>query len=187
MLNLNFKNLFFLIFFLFPLFSCKGQNNPNCLVKLEENLSPKVNEENKIGEIINLKEDINCFEWDTLIVQMALVNKETTENILGIKIPFNYSDDLFQHDSIARLLFVKNNTVVHYILQKPTVDRKTFDNAKSIKAYRFIYLLNNYGNGSFAKIPKEKAIFETYPIVYHENGIEKSNPKYGLAVKVREN
>jgi len=50
-----------LIFFLF-LFFCKGQNDPDCLVKLRERISPHVNEENKIGEVINLKEDINCFE-----------------------------------------------------------------------------------------------------------------------------
>ncbi|WP_223560124.1 hypothetical protein [Chryseobacterium lathyri] len=172
---------------LFIIFSCKGQTNPDCLVKLEEKLSPKVNEENEVGEIINIKEEVNCFEWDTLIVQMAMVNKETAERTLGVKIPFDYTNDLFQHESVARLLFVKNDTVIHYILQEAGVDKKTFDNAKNIKSYRFIYLLNNYGNGSFAKIPKDKTIFQTYPIVYHENGIEKSNPKYGLAVKVKQN
>ncbi|WP_281924784.1 hypothetical protein [Flavobacterium collinsii] len=41
-----------LIPFLF-IFSCKGQSDPDCLVKLRERLSPHVNEENKIGEVIN--------------------------------------------------------------------------------------------------------------------------------------
>lgn len=187
MQGLAIKSLFIFTICLFPVISCKGQNNPDCLFTLEEKLAPKVNEGNKTGEIINIKDNVNCFEWDTIIVQMALTNKETTEKTLGVKIPFDYHDDLFQHDSVARILFVKNNTVVHYVLQKPSVNKKIFDNADSIKAYRFIYLLNNYGNGSYAKIPRDKAIFKTYPIVYHEDGIEKINPKYGLAVKVNEN
>jgi hypothetical protein len=166
--------------------SCKGQNNPDCLVNLEEKLSPKVNEENKMGEVINLRNDADCFEWDTLIVQMAISNKEMTEKTLRIKIPFDYNYS-WGADSTAMLLFVKNNTVVHYILQKPTVSRETFDQAKSIKAYNFIQLLNNYGNGGYAKIPKEKAVFETYPMIYHdENGKEITNPKYGLGIKVKE-
>ena len=53
------------ILFILFLFSCKGQSDPQCLVKLRERLSPQVNEENKIGEVINLKDDVNCFEWDS--------------------------------------------------------------------------------------------------------------------------
>ena len=183
--NFNLKYIIFLL--IFCIFSCKGQNNPSCLIKLENRLSPKVNEENKLGEIINLKEDLDCFDWDTLIIQMAMNSKEMTEEAMNIEIPFDY-DYIWANDSTAMLLFVKNNTVVHYVIQKPTVDRETFDNAKSIKAYSFIKLLNNYGNSGYAKIPKEKAIFETYPMLYHnENGNEVSNPKYGLGVKVKGN
>lgn len=178
MQNLTLKKLLILILCILSVVSCKVQTNPDCLLKLEEKLASKVNEENKIGEIISIKDEVNCFEWDTVIVQMALTNKETTEKTLGVKIPFDYHDDLLQHDSIARLLFVKNNTVVQHILQRPSVNKKTFDRANSIKACRFNYLLNNYGNNSYAKMPREKAIFQTYPIVYHEDGIEKINPKY---------
>ncbi|WP_228406954.1 hypothetical protein [Chryseobacterium sp. MYb7] len=53
--NVSTRSIFFVLLFL--IFSCKGQNNPECLIKLKERLSPKVNAENKIGEVINLKED----------------------------------------------------------------------------------------------------------------------------------
>lgn len=170
-----------------PLFSYKGQTNPDCLVKLEEKLSPKVNEENKIGEVINLKDNINCFDWDSLVVIMAIYLNEKAEKNIGIKLPLEH-DYSWGPDSTAMLLFVKDKKVINYILQYPTVDKKTFDSAKSIKAYSFIELLNNYGNGSYYTIiPKEKAVFETYPIIYHENGKEVSSPEYGLGIRVKKN
>jgi hypothetical protein len=183
-MNKLIKYILLLPFFI--IFSCKGQTNPDCLVRLEEKLSPKVNEENKIGEIINIKDEVNCFDWDTLIVQQAMVDKKTTEKDLGIKIPFYY-DDFLHDERVARLLFMKDNTVVHYIIQNPSVDKKTLDKANSIKGYAFVYLLNNYGKDGYAKIPKEKAIFETYPVIYHNKAEEtKWALKYGLGIKVKQ-
>ncbi|WP_238594292.1 hypothetical protein [Chryseobacterium indologenes] len=169
----------------FIIFSCKGQTNPDCLVKLEEKLSPKVNEENKIGEVINIKDEVNCFDWDTLIVQLAMVNKETTEKDLGIKIPFYYYDDFLNDERVARLLFVKNNTVVHYIIQNSGVDRKTFETAKSIKSYSFVNLINN-DNGSI-KIPREEAVFEMYSKILRDKNKEISKAfRSGMSIKVKE-
>lgn len=177
---------YILLLSFFIIFSCRGQTNPDCLIQLEEKLSPKVNEENKIGEIINIKDDVNCFEWDTLIVQSAINSKKSMEKDLGITIPFEYNFSMGDENT-AILLFVKNNNVVHYISQRRTVDRKTLDQAKSVKASSFIYLLNNYGNNVYAKIPKEKAIFETYPVIYHDKNKETEWAlKYGMGVKVKE-
>ncbi|GIQ60557.1 hypothetical protein Flavo103_36930 [Flavobacterium collinsii] len=169
------------------LFSCKGQSDPDCLVKLRERISPHVNEENKIGEVINLKEDVNCFEWDSLVIIMAIYLSDRSEKELGIKLP---KDDnyIWEPDTSAMLLFVKDKKVVYSTLQRSTVSREVFDSAKSLKAYYFLKLLNNYGNGSYyVVIPKEKAIFETYAMVYSdENGNKVSHPEYGLGIKVKE-
>lgn len=182
--NSNSKYIYFLIISFLFIFSCKGQSNPDCLVKLEEILSPKVNEKNKIGEVINIKDNVSCFEWDTLVVVMASTPKEYIEK-LGIIIPFNYYDNRFQHESVARLLFVKNNTVVHYIIQKSRVDRKTFETAKSIKSYNFVNLINS-DNGSIT-IPREEAVFEIYPKVLRDKDEEiRKAFKSGMSIKVKE-
>lgn len=170
----------------FIIFSCQGQKTPDCLGQLEEKLSPKVNEKNKIGEIINIKDEINCFEWDTLIVLSAINSKKNMEKDLGITMPFEYNFSMGDENT-AILLFVKNNKVVHFISQKRTVERKILDQAKSVKVSSFIYLLNNYGNNVYAKIPKEKAIFETYPVIYHDKNKETEWAlQYGMGVKVKE-
>ncbi|WP_281924783.1 hypothetical protein [Flavobacterium collinsii] len=74
------------------------------------------------------------------------------------------------------------------MLQRPSVRREVFDSAKSLKAYYFLKLLNNYGDRSYyVIIPREKAIFETYPMIYHDdNGKEVLNDQYGLGIKVKE-
>lgn len=174
-----------LISFLF-IFSCKGQSDPECIVQLSEKLSPHVNEENKIGEVINLKDDVNCFDWDSLIIIMPIYLYEGAEKKLGIELPKDV-DYTWEPESSAMFLFVKDKKVVHSMLQKSTVSREVYDSAKSLKAYYFLNLLNNYGNGSYyVIIPKEKAVFETYPMIYHDkNGKEVSNPEYGLGIKVK--
>ncbi|MBP2616640.1 hypothetical protein [Chryseobacterium jejuense] len=181
--RLNFLTLLLLGFFTF---SCQAQSNTDCLTKLEDRLTPKINKENKVGEILNVRDEANCFDWDTLIVQMAINPKEMTEQALGIKISQNYDYSL-ESDNTAMLLFLKNNNVVHYILQKPTVDKEIFDSATSIKAYHFLKLVNNFGDNAYAKIPKEKAVFETYQIYYHNaQGQKINNPKFGLGVRVKD-
>lgn len=184
----SFFKLFVLILSCFFVISCKGQKSTNCIDALNEKLSPKINEENKIGEIINIRDNVNCFEWDSLVVIMAIALNEKAEKDLGIKLPLE-NDYSWGSDSTAMLLFVKDKKVVHHILQESSVDKKTFDNSKSIKSYHFLDLLKNYGNDSYYTIiPKKKTIFETYPIIYHdENGKEIANPKYGLGIKVMEN
>ena len=180
------RNIIASLLFFFLILFCKGQSNLECLTTLEEKLSPKVNVENKIGEIINLRDNVNCFDWDSLIVISAIYLNEKAEKDLGIKLPLEH-DYSWGSENAAILLFVKDNIVVNHVFQQPTVDRKNFNSAKSLKAYYFLNLLKNYGNDSYYTIiPKEKAVFETYPIIYHENGKEKSNPKYGLGVKVKE-
>ncbi|MCY0976837.1 hypothetical protein PGH12_06690 [Chryseobacterium wangxinyae] len=175
-----------LILFLLTITSCNGQNNQDCLNSLDKKLSPKIDQENKIGEIISMRDSINCFEWDTLIVHSTIGNKKNIEKDLGITIPFEYSFSSGD-ERAAMLLFLKDNKVVNYILQKPTVDRKTYDQANSIKVYYFIYLVNNYGNDVYAKIPKELAVFETYPVIYHDEEEEtKWALKYGLGIKIKE-
>lgn len=174
-----------LISFLF-IVSCKGQSDPECLVQLHEKLSPHVNKENKIGEVINLKDHINCFDWDSLIIIMPLYLGDKAEKELGIDLPRSV-DYTWEPESSAMFLFVKDRKVVHSMLQRPTVSKEVFDSAKSLKAYYFLNLLNSYGNGSFyVIIPKEKTIFETYPMVYHdEKGKEVINDQYGLGIKVK--
>lgn len=171
--------------FLF-LFSCKGQSDPECLRALNEKLSPHVNEKNKVGEVINLKDEINCFEWDSLLVIMPMYLNESAEKKLGIELPkdINYR---WEPESSAMLFFIKNNKVVHSLLQKAGVSREIFDSADSIKSYSFIELINNYGKSSYyVFIPKEKCIFETYRTVYHDqNGKEIYNAKYALGIKVQ--
>ncbi|WET02971.1 hypothetical protein [Flavobacterium sp. YJ01] len=152
---------------------------------MKQKLSTQVNEENKIGEVISFKDDLNCFEWDSLLVIMAIYLNDMAEKQLGIELPKEI-DYTWESDSTAILLFLKDKKVVHSMPQKPTVSREIFDAAKSVKSYYFLELLNNYGDGSYyVIIPKEKAIFETYPLIYHENGKEVSNPKYGLGVKAK--
>lgn len=175
------------ILFILFLFSCKGQNDPKCLVQLSEKLSPHVNEENKIGEVINIKADVNCFDWDSLVIIMPMYLDDKAEKKLGIALPkdVNYT---WEPESSAMFLFVKDKKVVYSMLQKAAVNKEVFDSAKSVKSYSFIQLLNNYGNDSYyAIIPREKAVFETYPMIYHDkNGKETSNFKYGLGIKVQE-
>jgi hypothetical protein len=187
MCNSAFKFIILLLSCFFVI-SCKGQKNTNCINALEEKLSPKINEENRIGEVINIRDNVNCFEWDSLIVIMAIALNEKAEKDLGIKLPLEH-DYSWGSDSTAMLLFIKDKKVVHHILQEATVDKKTFDAAKSIKTYHFLNLLKSYGSDSYYTIiPKKKTVFETYPIVYHdENGKEISNPKYGLGIKVKGN
>ena len=152
---------------------------------MDENLSPKVNVKNKIGEIINIKDKVNCFDWDTLIVQMAITKKETAEKQLGIKIPFEY-DYSWGSENIAMLLFVKDKVAVHYIIQKPA-DKSVSGTLKYVRAYSFINLLNNYGNNIYAIIPRNKAIFKTYPIVYRDKVTETEWAlTNGMSVKVDE-
>lgn len=165
---------------------CKGQSDPECLVQLREKISPHVNEGNKIGEVINIKADINCFDWDSLVIIMPMYLNDRAEKKLGISLPKDV-DYGWEPESSAMFLFVKDKKVVHSMLQKAAVSREIFDSAKSIKVYNFLYLLNNYGDSTYyVIIPREKAIFETYPIIYHDdNGKEVSNPKYGLGIKVK--
>jgi len=49
-------------------------------------------------------------------------------------------------------------------------------------------ILNSYGNSTYyVIIPREKAIFETYPMIYHDDkGKEVLNDQYGLGIKVQE-
>jgi hypothetical protein len=185
MKNFNFNQIFFLLCSFFLLYSCNGQSKPACLLSIEEKISPKINEQNKIGEIINIKDSLSCFEWDSLIVMMAIHLNEKAEKELGLKLPLQYNQ-IGTHESEAIILFVKGNKVVQCILQKPTLDREAFENSTSIRAYYFLKLLGYNGNDKYyIKIPKEKAVFTTYPMIYHENGKEKTNPKYGLGVKVK--
>ncbi|MBF4485719.1 hypothetical protein [Flavobacterium sp. CSZ] len=184
--NSNSKYIFFLLISFLFLFSCRGQSNPECLTALNEKISPHVNEKNKIGEVINLKDDLNCFDWDSLIIIMPLYLDGRAEKELGITFPKD-ADYTLEPKSSAIFLFVKDKKVVHSMLQKAEVNKEVFHSYKSVKSYSFIQLLNNYGNANYyVIIPKEKAVFETYPIVYHdENGKEASNPEYGLGVKVK--
>src|SRR5687768_6669572 len=147
------KNM--ILLFLFFSFLSFGQTNPDCLVKLENKLSPKSNKENRIGEIINLKDDVNCFDWDTLIVMPTFFNKNDLKRDLGIESPFEFKTGGYRIETV-RLLFVKNKEVVHYITQESLPDRKMIDSSKTIKAYKFIDLIENekYRRASFyAVIP----------------------------------
>lgn len=185
--NLNRSLLYpFLISVLF-LCSCKGQSDPKCLTALNEKISPHVNEKNKVGEVINLKDEVNCFEWDSLLIIMPMYLKnDRAEKELRIVLPKDI-DYSWEPESSAMLLFLKNNKVVHSLLQKAGVSREIFDSSDSIKSYSFLELLNNYGKNSYyVFIPKEKCIFETYRTVYHDqNGKEMYNAKYALGIKVQ--
>ncbi|WP_157492533.1 hypothetical protein [Flavobacterium sp. TAB 87] len=115
---------------------------------------------------------------------MYLNDKAVKEMGIELSSDINYK---WEAESSAIFLFVKDKKEVHLMLQKATVNKDVFDSAKSIKSYSFLQLLNNYGNGSYyVTIPKEKAVFETYAMIYHDsNGEEIFNHKYGLGVKVK--
>lgn len=168
------------------LFSCKGQSDPECLTALHEKLSPHVNEKNQVGEVINLRDEVNCFEWDSLLIIMPMYLNDRAEKELGIELPKGV-DYKWEAESSAMFLFVKDRKVVHSMLQKAGVSREIFDSSDSIKSYSFLELLNNYGKSSYyVFIPKEKCVFETYRTVYHDqNGKEMYNAKYALGIKVK--
>jgi hypothetical protein len=182
----RFRQIIFLLCALFVLFSCKGQNKPDCLLVMEEKLAPKVNEIGEIGEIINIKDSVNCFEWDSLIVMPVIYLIESSEKKLGLKLPLQHNH-LWTHESEAILLFVKGNEVVHYILQYSRVKKEAFESASTIKGYNFLSLVKSYGNdGYYVKIPREKTVFDTHPVIYHdEKGNEKTYPKVAFDVKVK--
>lgn len=177
----NSKKIIPLLLVSFATFA-QGQNTKECLVKLQQRLAPQINQEKIIGETISLKDSVTCFDWDTLIVNMASLDKKFIEKEMNIKIPFELDENYrWMHDSTAILLFVKDGVAVDYILQRGATDRETFDRAKTIKSYRFIDLVNSFGNDSFAKIPKAIAIFETY-----EDTTGEQNPKFASPIRVKE-
>ena len=76
-----------LIIFLFA--SCHSQKKEKCLIELENKLSPKPNQEIVQGEIINIRDNLNCIEWDSLVVVMASNNRELIEKNSNIEIPYS--------------------------------------------------------------------------------------------------
>lgn len=136
--------------------SCKGQPNSACLVKLEKELMPVLNKEEIQGEIINIKDNINCIEWDEVLIVMAISSKKNIEQDAKIKIPYQYESSFFNlyGDSDAMLFFLKNKIAVNHIFIKGTCRRD-----QTCKTYDFLNLI---GSKNFAITQKKDAIFEVY-------------------------
>ena len=84
------------------------------LIELEKKLSPKPNQEIVQGEIINIRDNLNCIEWDSLVVVMASNNRELIEKNSNIEIPYSLDiNTYFLNDQDAYIFFLKNNKVFY--------------------------------------------------------------------------
>jgi hypothetical protein len=137
------------------LFSCNGQKKEDCLISFEKRVAPLQNSKIKQGEIINFKDSINCIEWDSLLVVMAIGSKESVEKSSGIKIPYSYEGSmLYYGDNDAIIFFLKDKVAVNHILIKGSCKRNEI-----CRTYDFLNLM---GQTNHAFISKENAVFEVY-------------------------
>lgn len=135
--------------------SCNGQKKEQCLTDLEKRLSPKINQETIQGEIINIRDNVNCIEWDSLVVVMASNNKELIEKYSKIEIPYTLdSNTYFLSDNEAFIFFLKEGKAINHI--HVSTGCKKGDKCKT---YNVFTLQKNHLNTFVAK---KDAVFEVY-------------------------
>jgi hypothetical protein len=151
-MKIIFSSLLLLVFFL----QANAQKREKCIINLEKKLAPEFNKKAVEGEVVNIKDNLKCINWDSLIVVMAISKKESIEKDAGIKIPYDFNNEFFSSygDSDAMIIFLKNKIAVSHIIVKETCRQdqvcKTFD---------FLDLL---GNNPYTFVDKKDAIFEVY-------------------------
>lgn len=142
--------------------SCNSQKKEDCLINLEKRVAPSLNQEIEQGEIINFRDNINCIQWDSLVVVMAMGDKESVEKYTGIKIPYNYDgSSLYSSDSDAMIFFLKDRIAINHILVKGSCSK-----GENCRAYDFLDLM---GHSNHAFVAKEDAVFEVYSKKIHDN------------------
>ncbi len=133
-------------------FSCKGQPNSDCLVKLENKLMPVLNKKEIQGEIINFRDSITCLDWDSLLIESGYATKESIKKYYGLEIPYYFSSSSL--DSEALIFFIKRNKIIDHIKFSTTCARY-----EVCKTYDFKRLMQ-YNKKSIIAI--EDAVFEVY-------------------------
>jgi hypothetical protein len=132
--------------------SCNAPKDKVCLDKLQQDLSPKIGENNTQGEVINIKNRVTCFEWDSLLIESGYANKESIKKHYDLEIPENFTNSNL--DTESTIFFLKKNKIVTYIKFNRSCKKnqicKTFDFNTLIK----------YNKESI--IAKKDAVFEVY-------------------------
>lgn len=160
------------LLYLLVITSCSGQDKPQCLNTLEERLKPKINQENIQGEIINFRDNVNCIEWDSLVVVMATNNKELIEKYSNFKIPYSLqSEPAIYNDKEAFIFFLKDNKAVNHLHIV-----STFKKGISGRSYEFITLQKKF-------ISKQDAIFEVYTKIVTDNQGNTWNIENAIRIK----
>jgi hypothetical protein len=141
--------------------SCQGQKKEQCLIELEKKITPQINQEIIKGEIINFRDNVNCIEWDSLVIVMA-GKKELIEKNSHIEIPYQLDIDYFQYnDHDGFIFFLKNNKAVAHI-HFVSACRKN----EKCKTFDFFTLQKNNLN---AFVAKSDAVFEVYTDTINDN------------------
>ena len=143
----------FIVFVLFAFVnSCNFSNKEVCLENLENRLSAMRNSQNKSGEVINIKDSITCFNWDSLLIESGYASKESIKKFYGLEIPYRFNNS--KSDGNALMFFISNNKIVNHI-----DFRISCENGFICKSYDFRTLIK-YNKKSL--IPREDAVFEVY-------------------------
>lgn len=141
------------------LLSCVGKDKQDCLKNLQENLSPKFEERNVLGEVINIRDSISCFAWDSLLIESGYGTKESIRKYYNIEIPYDFRHS--SSDSEALIFFIKNGSVVHHIAFNTTCKQD-----QVCKTYDFKTLIL-YNRKSI--IAKKNAVFEIFSKTVKDN------------------
>lgn len=141
-------NIFLLILFI----SCNSQKKELCLVKLEKNLSPKLNKNNLEREIINITDSINCLNWDSLLIESGYATNESIFKYYGLTIPYDFNNSNL--DSEALIFFIKNNKIINHVKFNTTCRK-----SEKCKTYDFKTLIKY---NKEAIISKKDAVFEVF-------------------------
>lgn len=157
---------------LFVLFGCQAQKKEPCLIDFEEKIAPKINQDIIQGEVINIRDNINCLDWDALIIVMA-GRKEMIEKFSPIKIPYPLEVGTFQYnDQDGFIFFLKGNTAVghvHFVTGCRNNEKCNF--------FDFYTLGQKI-------IPKKDAVFEVYTQKVSNNQGNTWNRENALRIKL---
>ena len=149
----------FLSIFIFSIFGCNSFRNELCLDNLENSLDSKRNAKNIQFEVINIKDSIICFDWDSMLIESGYATKEYIEKKYEISIPYTFDD--LGGDSNCIIFFVKDNVAQRHIDYKIICD-----NGSVCKTYDFRTLIKQNKQGI---ISKKDAVFEVYNQEVHDN------------------
>jgi hypothetical protein len=147
-----------------------------CLINLEKRLAPVKNEKIIQGEIINIKDSINCFDWDSLLIESGYGTKESIKKYYEVSIPYNYSNTNWDTQII---FFLKNKVAINHIQFER--DCKKNENCKS---FDFLTLIK-YNKESI--INKDNAVFEVYSQEIKDNQGNKWHKKNAIKLSIKKN